>query len=1056
MTLVEELGGLPLALEQAAAHIKSIKCSFSEYVNKFEKKRLKLLKAASSVMKINKARLAISTTWQLNIDYISRQSENEGLGTAAETVMQIASVLFADDIPKELINIGSPFVEDSNLVEVLEDEMGCKQVIEILTRFSLFQRVHDTSLSVHRLVQEVIRDNMHLKHRCLILQHAMRMVNKALDSSQSPVDVLYDDALKRKGEMGTLVKWSKFAANANSIKTYIFNLNKDEIPEHEIFFNNEILKLLQTTALYHSIHQRQAIALADQAQMIRIMTTVKVDSHFYNNLTRIKIPLLQRDREKILDCLVSVIPVKNEDIHDYTLVVTSGAEALRILGNEAFKEKRYLDAIRYYTEGIRSSPIGNIDSRLFSNRSVAYIRISEFAHAFSDANRCIGIASDNWKGYCWKVYAISGLIEDESFPPTMEAMGLASACIASYKYPPCLLQYDMKISYPIINYQMVERPECLQQDIMSLTDRPFTTLMLRKGRYTINEPLMTTKSIQVIGIEDGVDIDTGPGLQIIRLSKGDFTVDIEPEQTIKTHFEKVNFVSGNHITVHENCIATFYNCKFSNGKKGCDTFPKCTGNIGCINPLKCRQAYREGLLFSGTISLGQAGFPGISVFNGGTAYLDTCLLDRCGGGGVLSEGKGSFMEIKNCTVQNMRQMGIEARNEGAVKISRNTIAGNQAHGIAIGPNGYGFIEENIIQGNGAEGIWCGGALDSHKSTHLNETGASRAVLIDNDIGQNGLSGISCDGCFVEIKGNRIFSNHFWGMMVKSRSSAYILNNEIFDNKCGGIRIGSNYTASVIIDGNTIRDHTGPGVYTVNSVENALKKINKNKPEVSDCFVGNGEILGYSRPPIITSTNVLRNNDKGTQHPNDVVRLIEACSFCRHISHNLKFCSKCKKATYCSKECQTKHWLQHKHMCKLLNSSYVVEVPMSEIEPNNLGAPPGNNKPNMLNIRTFNPKLKGILKGTPPDRRSCKRFIVKIQSGKEYEFYHPNKKLIVYDQTVKLDIQFSNQTLYHLCMECGVLAGEKLTTKKIFCWASFKNNGKTLCFHTDNLPKFQTW
>lgn len=94
---------------------------------------------------------------------------------------------------------------------------------------------------------------------------------------------------------------------------------------------------------------------------------------------------------------------------------------------------------------------------------------------------------------------------------------------------------------------------------------------------------------------------------------------------------------------------------------------------------------------------------------------------------------------------------------------------------------------------------------------MNETGASRAVLIHNDIGQNGLSGISCDGCFVEIKGNRIFSNHYWGMMVKSRSSAYILNNEIFDNRCGGIRIGLNYTASVIIDGNTIRDHTGPGV-----------------------------------------------------------------------------------------------------------------------------------------------------------------------------------------------------------------------------------------------------
>jgi hypothetical protein len=32
--LVDELGGLPLALEQAAAHIKSIKCSFEDYINR--------------------------------------------------------------------------------------------------------------------------------------------------------------------------------------------------------------------------------------------------------------------------------------------------------------------------------------------------------------------------------------------------------------------------------------------------------------------------------------------------------------------------------------------------------------------------------------------------------------------------------------------------------------------------------------------------------------------------------------------------------------------------------------------------------------------------------------------------------------------------------------------------------------------------------------------------------------------------------------------------------------------------------------------------------------
>ncbi|VDI38777.1 Hypothetical predicted protein [Mytilus galloprovincialis] len=929
--------------------------------------------------------------------------------------------------------------------------MGCKQIIEILTRFSLFQRVDDTSLSVHRLVQEVIRDNMRDQDRCLILQHAIRMVNKALHSSQSPADVLYNIALNTRVERESLVKWNKFAANANAIKLFVFNLKKDDIQENQLLFNNEILKILQTTALYHSIHQRQAIALADQAQMIRIMTTINVDTKCYNDLTSIKIPLLRRDRETILDCLVSILPIKTEEIRNITTVITSGADTYRTLGNKAFKEKRYHEAIRCYTEGMRSCPIKHIDKRLFSNRSLAYIRIRNFFHTFSDANMCIEIAPDNWKGYCWKAYAVSGLIEDGLFPPTMEAMGLAFACIASYKYPPCIFKYYMKICYPVINYKLVEKPECLRQEIMSIIDRPLTTLLLRKGKYVFTEQLITTKSIQVIGIEDGIDIDTGPGFEIRRVPR--ITADIEPEKTIKTHFENVNFVSGNSITINANSIATFYKCTFSNGKKGCDAFPNCTGNKGCINPMKCKKNYQKDILLFGNVSFGETGFPGIVADKGGTAYLDTCVLKGCGGGGVLSVRKGSFLEVKKSTIQNMRQMGIEARNEGAVKVSKNTISHNQTHGIAIGPNGYGFIEENIIQGNGAEGIWCGGVFDSYKPETMNENGASRAVLINNDIGQNGLSGISCEGCYIEIKGNRIFSNNYWGMMVRARSSAYILNNDIFDNKSGGIRHDQNYTASVIIDGNTIRDHTGPGVYTVNSTE--VFNI-KNKSNVSAIYVGSGEIFGYSRPPIITSTNFLRNNDEVRQHPKDDVRLVEACSFCRHIFQNMKSCAKCKKATYCSKECQTKHWILHKHICKLLSSSYVVEVQMSETEINCLGGSPSQRGPDMLYVRTFNSKLKGILEGSPPDRSSCKRFIVKIQSGKENQFPNPQKKLIVYDQTVTLDIQFVNPTLYHLCMECGVLASRKLTTKKMFCWASFKNNGKTLCFHTDNLPPFQTW
>jgi hypothetical protein len=42
--LVMELGGLPLALEQAGAHIKALKCTFKQYIERFKKKRLKLLR----------------------------------------------------------------------------------------------------------------------------------------------------------------------------------------------------------------------------------------------------------------------------------------------------------------------------------------------------------------------------------------------------------------------------------------------------------------------------------------------------------------------------------------------------------------------------------------------------------------------------------------------------------------------------------------------------------------------------------------------------------------------------------------------------------------------------------------------------------------------------------------------------------------------------------------------------------------------------------------------------------------------------------------------------
>ncbi|CAG2242213.1 unnamed protein product [Mytilus edulis] len=371
LTLIEEFGSLPLALEQAAAHVKSIQCSFDDYVKRFEKKRIKLLRTAPSPKHITKDRLTVATTWQLNIEYISRESIKENLGTAAITVMEIASFLFADKIPKELFNIGNPVIEDTDLTEALDDDVGRNQIIEILSRFSLFQFMKDKSLSVHRLVQEVIRDNMVSDRRYYILQYALCMVKKALDSCMTPNDVIQvnNDTVR-----GSLCIWAKLAANANTLKGHLLQFVKNDESKQNICLNDQMLKILQTTAVYHSINQRQALALADQEQMVQIIPTLPVTTKYYHELTSITIPLLQKDRETILECLASVIQNDSEDSVDTTPVILYNSESLREMGNKAYKEHRYHDAIQCYTEGIRSCSIDNIDSKFYINRSLAYIK----------------------------------------------------------------------------------------------------------------------------------------------------------------------------------------------------------------------------------------------------------------------------------------------------------------------------------------------------------------------------------------------------------------------------------------------------------------------------------------------------------------------------------------------------------------------------------------------------------------------------------------------------------------------------------------------------------
>ncbi|KAK9068015.1 hypothetical protein SSX86_012126 [Deinandra increscens subsp. villosa] len=75
------------------------------------------------------------------------------------------------------------------------------------------------------------------------------------------------------------------------------------------------------------------------------------------------------------------------------------AEKEREKGNECFKEQKYPDAIRHYTETLRRNPK---DAKAYSNRAACYTKLGAMPEGLKDAEKCIEIDPKFSKGYTRK------------------------------------------------------------------------------------------------------------------------------------------------------------------------------------------------------------------------------------------------------------------------------------------------------------------------------------------------------------------------------------------------------------------------------------------------------------------------------------------------------------------------------------------------------------------------------------------------------------------------------------------------------------------------------
>jgi hypothetical protein len=169
--LAEELGYLPLALEQAAAYIKKNQVSFAKYLEIYRTRRLEILKKSPPLA--GDYRLTVETTWTLNFEQV------EAASPAAADVLRMSAYCAPEAIPFAVVEKGGAEISAA-LAEALAEAAVVNEVLSPLTEYSLIGLDGEREeYSVHRLVQAVVRDGMTESERREWIERGVKAVNAA-------------------------------------------------------------------------------------------------------------------------------------------------------------------------------------------------------------------------------------------------------------------------------------------------------------------------------------------------------------------------------------------------------------------------------------------------------------------------------------------------------------------------------------------------------------------------------------------------------------------------------------------------------------------------------------------------------------------------------------------------------------------------------------------------------------------------------------------------------------------------------------------------------------
>jgi tetratricopeptide (TPR) repeat protein/transcriptional regulator with XRE-family HTH domain len=166
--IVSTLDGLPLALDQAGAYIEETHCGLAQYLNLYATYRKELL--------LQRGRFpidhpdSVAATWSISFQQVEQASP------PAADLLRVLAFLDPEAIPEEIIIQGAEELS-STLAEMAKNPLQTNTTIGLLLRYSVIRRTSATKfLSIHRLVQAVLRDGMERETQYIWAERTIRAV----------------------------------------------------------------------------------------------------------------------------------------------------------------------------------------------------------------------------------------------------------------------------------------------------------------------------------------------------------------------------------------------------------------------------------------------------------------------------------------------------------------------------------------------------------------------------------------------------------------------------------------------------------------------------------------------------------------------------------------------------------------------------------------------------------------------------------------------------------------------------------------------------------------